>query len=68
MSRRSSTTIYAQVRLRLPPGVTAKATTEFLTQAVEEGVRTLSSDNPLKSLATKEILIKITKRETTYLS
>jgi len=57
MSRRQRTTLIISVRIPLPAGMTQKRALELITEVLkDDGV-----------FATREILVKLEGRETTYL-
>ena len=67
MSRRSVTTVTFSLRMRLPPGVTAKRARDFLRECLLAGHYAVDQQAPLKSLSPHEVIISVAKRETQYL-
>lgn len=78
MSRRSATTLSIQVRLRIPPGSNTAAVLEFVRRAIKAGKNAEplvlqeefpkeTKPNPLHSLDTDSMIVKLEKKETVYL-
>lgn len=66
MSRRSVTTITLQVRLRIPPGSNTAEVTEYIRNAIKNSVFP-DPATPLSALDTNSMIVKLEKKETTYL-
>ena len=66
MSRRSTTTISIQVRLRIPPGSNTAEVIEYVRNAIKNSVFP-NPATPLSSLDTNSMIVKLEKKETVYL-
>lgn len=70
MTKRTSTTIVAQVRLRIPAGGNVNEAVEFIRTAIndrQDKLREFSPSAPMASLATQEVIVKLVERKTTYI-
>lgn len=67
MSKRSRTTLTFSVRMPLPPGATAKDALAYVHSAITSWKGGMDPAEPITSLQSNEVLIKIINRETVYL-
>ncbi len=67
MSRRSATTLSIEVRLRVPPGSNAAAVLEFMKIAINRLKDSKELAEPLASLDTDSMVVRVLKKETVYL-
>lgn len=70
MSRRQVTTLSVEVRLRTPPGSNTAEVLTFIRNALEEAKsvgHSLAPANPVYTVDTKEMIVKLLKKETVYL-
>jgi hypothetical protein len=67
MSRRSVTTITIQVRLRTPPGSNTAEVLEYVRNAMRSYKGGGDPKEPINSLDTDSMIVKLERKETTYL-
>jgi hypothetical protein len=67
MSRRLVTTITVSVRLRIPPGSNAKQVLAYIGNALALHKEGGDKKQPINSIDTDSMAVKLVSRETTYL-
>lgn len=67
MSQKSFTELTVSIRLRLPPGVTQEQTLEYVHEAVTCWKKGGDPALPINSLDENSVVVRLLKRETTYL-
>ena len=67
MSKRQTTTISIEVRLRLPPGSNTAEVLQYVRDAIQSHKGGGDPAEPINSLDTNEMIVKLKKKETVYL-
>lgn len=67
MSKRTATTLTIQVRLRTPPGSNTAEVLEYVRGALYAYKATGSIQQPVNSIDTDSMIVKLEKKETIYL-
>lgn len=67
MTRRSSTLLTISLRIRLPGGVKSPEVLDAIKRGLSEHISRVDHQNPLATLPVDELVMKVSKREVTYI-